>query len=212
MHRVRKSTWQPILNSLELKSLTNRKFFIARFCFFFLQIFYSTFGWKFRGILGNFFGGWEILEWNLKGLLGPWKWLEFWEVSSLHCSLAKTQNRPSKKPQEFQPLSRISKKSLDKSRFPVPENLPFEPSWVGRDCSIHPLEKNPNPRNDSSIFHSSPVQEQSSPQILQKLTANQMLLPKNPRLDPRKISIKTCLVLRNFCRKKLDSPGWLKGW
>ncbi len=29
-----------------------------------------------------------------------------------------------------------------------------------------------------------------------------MLLPKNPRLDPWKISIKTCLFLRNFCRKK----------
>ncbi len=43
-----------------------------------------VFGWKFRGILGNLFGGWEgIWEWNLKVLPGPWKCLEFWEVSSL---------------------------------------------------------------------------------------------------------------------------------
>jgi hypothetical protein len=93
-------------------------------------------------------------------------------------------------------------KILDKSRFPVPENWPFEPSWVGRDCPIHPLEKIPT----HEMIHrfSTPIKCKSNrtPKNPPKTHSKSMLLPKNSRLDPQKISIKTCLFLRNFCRKK----------
>ncbi len=98
------------------------------------------FGWKFQEILGSFLGDWEGNLWvKLKGLLGPWKWLEFWEVSSLHCSLVETQRALVKTP-----------------RIPAT----FE-----------------NP-----------------PKTHRKSNAS----PKKPS----KNSIKTCLFLRNFCRKK----------
>jgi hypothetical protein len=56
---------------------------------------------------------------------------------------------------------------------------------------------------------STPAQSKSNrnPQNPPKTTENQMLLPKNPRLDPRKISIKTCLISEISAEKKLDSPG-----
>jgi hypothetical protein len=118
--------------------------------------------------------------------------------------LVETQKGPSKKPLEFQPLSRISnKKFLAKSRLPVPENWPFEPSWLGRDCSFHQLWKK-SPTHEMIHRFFTPVQSKSNrtPQNPPKTHRKSMLLPKNPRLDPRKITIKTCLFLRNFCRKK----------
>jgi hypothetical protein len=100
-----------------------------------------------------------------------------------------------------------AKNPLDKSRFPAPENGPFEPSWVGRDCSIHPLEKNPNPRNDSSFIHSSPVQEQSNPQNPQKLTENQCFSQKTLDSILEKFQSKLACFSEISAEKKLDSPG-----
>jgi hypothetical protein len=157
------------------------KFFHSRF---WLEV-SRDFGQFIRRLRGDLRVKFEGFAGSLKvpGILGSF-------IAAVHCStreegksshqnpmeagLVETQTARAKSPKNSSYFRESSKKSfLGKSRFPLPENLPFEPSWVVRDCSIHPLEKIPNPRNDSSIFHSSPVQEQSNPQNSPKPTENQ---------------------------------------
>jgi hypothetical protein len=116
--------------------------------------------------------------------------------------LVETQRARVKTPKIPATLQNPAKSFLDKSRLQVPENWPFEPSWVDRDCSIHPLEKNPTHEMIHRFSTRVQFKGNRTHKIFQNPTEIQMLLPKNPRLDPQKISIKTCLFLRNFCRKK----------
>ncbi len=63
-------------------------------------------------------------------------------------------------------------------------------------------KKNPNPRNDSSIFHSSPVQEQSNPQILQNSQKIKCFSQKILDSILGKFQSKLACFSENFCRKK----------
>jgi hypothetical protein len=93
-------------------------------------------------------------------------------------------------------------KILDKSRFPVPENWPFEPSWVGRDCSIHPLKKIPTHEIIHRFFHSSPVQEQSNPTNPPKTHSKSNASPKKPSTRSSKNSNQNLPVSPKFLQKK----------
>ncbi len=74
-------------------------------------------------------------------------------------------------------------------------------------------KKIPNPRNDSSIFHSSPVQEQSNPTKSSK-NPQQIKCFSQKTLDSilEKFQSKLACFSEISAEKKLDSPGWLKGW
>ncbi len=72
--------------------------------------------------------------------------------------------------------------------------------------------KKSNPRNDSSIFHSSPVQEQSNPTNPPKSHRKSNASPKKPSTRSSKNFNQNLPDSPKFLQKKLDSPGWLKGW
>ncbi len=132
-------------------------------------------------LAGSFEGFWAISSAaerefgvKLKGLLGSRKRLEFWGVSPLLCGGSKAggDSKRAKSPKNSSHFRESSE-----SRVRLAETVQ----------STH-WNKIPNPRNDSSIFplQSIPraIETHKSSKIPQQ---NQMLLPKNPRLDPRKI-------------------------
>jgi hypothetical protein len=73
-------------------------------------------------------------------------------------------------------------------------------------------KKIPNPQNDSSIFHSSPVQEQSNPQNPPKPTENQCFSQKTLDSILEKFQSKLACFSEISAEKKLDSHGLLKCW
>ncbi len=76
-----------------------------------------------------------------------------------------------------------------------------------------PTEKSPNPRNDSSIFHSSPVQEQSTHTNPPKThTKSNASLKKPSTRSSKNFNQNLAVSPKISAEKKLDSPGWLKGW
>ncbi len=79
--------------------------------------------------------------------------------------------------------------------------------------STHWKKKIPNPRNDSSIFHSTSVQEQSNP-TKSSTTHSKIKCFSQKTLDSilKKIYSKLACFSEISAEKKLDSPGWLKGW
>jgi hypothetical protein len=112
-------------------------------------------------------------------------------------------NRPSKKPQEFQPFSRTQQKNPWTSL--VFQFLKIGPSSrVGLAETVQSTywKKIPNPRNDSSIFHSSPVQEQSNPQNPPKTHRKSNASPKKPSTRSSKNFNQNLPVSPKFLQKK----------
>jgi hypothetical protein len=175
------------------------------------------FGWKFRGILGNFFGGWEGIWSEIEGFAGfsktPGILGSFIAAVWRDPKLMETQRARVKTPKIPATFKNPAKNPWTSLVF---QFLKIGPSSrVGLAETVQSVHWKKIPTHEMIHRFSTPVQSKSNrnPKILQKPTEDQMLLPKNPRLDPQKNSTKTCLILRNFCRKKkLDSPGWLKGW
>ncbi len=161
------------------------------------------FGWKFRGILGNFFGGWEgICEWNWRVcwvLESNWSSEKFHRCTALWRRLKTDRAKSPKNPSHFQ---EFSKKSPGQVSFSSSRKWALRAELGWPRLFNPPTGKKSQPTKWFIVY---PLQ--SSPRAIEptkspKTHRKSMLLPKNPRLDPRKISIKTCLFLRNFCRKK----------
>jgi hypothetical protein len=121
-----------------------------------------------------------------------------------------TQNLPGKKPQEFQPLSRISKKkSLDKSRFL--RLLKIGPSSrVGLTETVQSTHWKKIPTHEMIHRFSTPVQSKSN-RTPQKSSKNPQKIKcfSQKTLDSilEKFQLKLACFSENSAEKKLDSPG-----
>jgi hypothetical protein len=174
--------------------------------------------------LGNFFGGREGIWSEIEGFAGSLKVPGILGsfVAAVHPRRRKiiaSKSGGSRAGGDSKPAEQKAPRIPD--TFDNPEKIPWT-SLVFQFLKIGPSsrvglaenvqsthwKKNPNPRNDSSIFHSSPVQEQSKPhKILQKPTANQCFSQKTLESILEKFQSKLACFSEISAGKKLDSPG-----